>query len=486
MAGVAGLNWIAMNLFELAEVESLDPIAFERLNQAYLFSAGDNGEIGYGFRAWNHAIIEVTGDSRNVLEGARGIGYYIQTGMEGIEDFNVVWPTREDPRFRPIDWIRDEADRVIVYMQNTNQLMLVRDMSRREPTGPLNHNGRRTGHIFRSGCGALGYAIGSANHEGWEHMARHLGDSCANSPNALLDGHASTLLHTLWGSLGAARSNEAGFRHYMEGIRWWFVMAQTHDGSFVAMPGRDYASTDHVYAGRNFPTATAALILSVKEAQLQITGANAPHIVRQQGVEEEEAEDERPGRRPSTRTGPDLTPFGNDFTITHCTREAELLGSSAPYSRVLSALDAAAVNNDEHGTEAAEFAAQLRAWIAEQNSEIIEGALTQPAQTLASTRDYMRRLSGIDDYGSAGARRILERIGEDSDTRTLARYYEQLDRILALEAERGATDETTRGKQQLAQQIQRFIQTPGLGFRLMGDARELLSEVQSALPSPVE
>lgn len=38
-------------------------------------------------------------------------------------------------------------------------------------------------------------------------------------------------------------------------------------------PGRDYASTDHVYGTRNYPTACAALILSLKEKHLQITGA---------------------------------------------------------------------------------------------------------------------------------------------------------------------------------------------------------------------
>jgi hypothetical protein len=59
----------------------------------------------------------------------------------------------------------------------------------------------------------------------------------------------------------------------MDGIKWWFIMAQAHDGGFVVMPGRDYASTDHVYATRNFPSACAALILSVKEKRLQITGA---------------------------------------------------------------------------------------------------------------------------------------------------------------------------------------------------------------------
>ena len=89
----------------------------------------------------------------------------------------------------------------------------------------------------------------------------------------LMDGHASTHMHVLWGSLGAALAEEKDFRKYMEDIKWWMIMAQTHDGGFVVMPGRDYASTDHVYGTRNFPTACAALILSLKEKRLQITGA---------------------------------------------------------------------------------------------------------------------------------------------------------------------------------------------------------------------
>lgn len=68
-------------------------------------------------------------------------------------------------------------------------------------------------------------------------------------------------------------AEEKDFREYLEDIRWWMIMAQAHDGSYVVMPGRDYASTDHVYGGRAFPTACASLILSVKDKRLRITGA---------------------------------------------------------------------------------------------------------------------------------------------------------------------------------------------------------------------
>lgn len=90
----------------------------------------------------------------------------------------------------------------------------------------------------------------------------------------LLDGHASTHMHVLWGSLGAAMADEKDLREYLDYIKWWMIMAQTHDGGFVIMPGRDYASTDHVYGTRNFPTACAAFILSIKEKRLRITGAS--------------------------------------------------------------------------------------------------------------------------------------------------------------------------------------------------------------------
>jgi hypothetical protein len=80
-------------------------------------------------------------------------------------------------------------------------------------------------------------------------------------------------MHVLWGTLGAALADQEDFREYLDYNKWWMIMAQAHDGGFVVLPGRDYASTDHVYATRNFPTACAALILSLKEKRLQITGA---------------------------------------------------------------------------------------------------------------------------------------------------------------------------------------------------------------------
>ena len=59
--------------------------------------------------------------------------------------------------------------------------------------------------------------------ESWRHMGDHLAAACASSPEALLDGHASATMHTLWGSLAAARAGEEAFRAYMDYNKWWLV-----------------------------------------------------------------------------------------------------------------------------------------------------------------------------------------------------------------------------------------------------------------------
>ena len=124
-----------------------------------------------------------------------------------------------------------------------------------------------------------------------------------------------------------------GFRHYMDGIKWWFVMGQTHDGGFVPMPGRDYASTDHVYATRVMPSAIAALILSVKERKLQITGASSivpPASENESGSENTGQLQAPKADKPSQAS----LILGSDFVIKHCQAQARMLEGSTPYPRV--------------------------------------------------------------------------------------------------------------------------------------------------------
>lgn len=272
MAMPAGLGMVALSLFKEAGLNHAEP-SYRRLHQAYLDSVGQNGSIDYGFKGWDHAVIELQ-DSKGLPKNSpKGIGYECLDGMKGIGEYSIVWPTKDDPRYRPTDWLKKEQATNRVFDRGGGSRLVIRTMLPEEPKKPMEHNGGKCDHFGRSGVGALAHAIGNRENESWVYLSDHMAKGCAMSGGDLMDGHASTHMHVLWGSLGAALAEEKDFRKYMEDIKWWMIMAQTHDGGFVIMPGRDYASTDHVYGTRNFPTACAALILSVKEKQLQITGA---------------------------------------------------------------------------------------------------------------------------------------------------------------------------------------------------------------------
>jgi hypothetical protein len=272
MALPGGLAMVAMSLFKEAGLDHAQP-AYERVHQAFLGSVGTNGSIDYGFKAWDHAVIKLDDPKGSPKNSPKGVGYLCEEGMANIGGYTVEWPTKSDPRYRPTDWLRTEKETNHVYDFGGGKRIVVRTMAPEEPTRPMKYDGRPADHFARSGTGALAHSIGNADNKSWGYLSDLMATACANSPNSLLDGHASTHMHVFWGSLGAAVAEPKDFQKYMEGIKWWFIMAQGHDGSYVVLPGRDYASTDHVYGGRVFPTACAATILAVKDKRLQITGA---------------------------------------------------------------------------------------------------------------------------------------------------------------------------------------------------------------------
>jgi len=272
MSVPGGLAMMSMSLFKEAGLDYGQP-AHERLFQAYLRTVDGGGGIGYGFNGLDHAVIMLTGPNAKKSNSRRGIGFIIESGMKDLGPYTIEWPVKGDPRYKPTDWLENEAATNRVFDYGGAKRLVVRTQDVAPPTQPFQHNGRRVDHLARSGTGALAHAIGNADREDFGFLAQHLATGCARSPQSLLDGHASTHMHVIWGSLGAALADEKEFRAYMEGIRWWFIMAHTHDGGFVVMPGRDYSSTDHVYGTRVFPTGCAAVILALKERRLQITGA---------------------------------------------------------------------------------------------------------------------------------------------------------------------------------------------------------------------
>lgn len=272
MAMPGGLTMLAMSLFKEAGLPYAAP-AHERLHQSYLCSMTSSGAIDYGFKDWDHAVIALSKPAGPPKNSPLGIGYLCPEGMTGIGEYKITWPTKADPRYKPTDWLAKETPTNRVYDMGGAQRLVIRTMLTPEPTKPYQHDGKACDHYGRTGVGALANSIGNGGNKSWGFVADFLATGAAKSSKGLLDGHASTHIHVLWGSLGAALASEKDFREYMDGIKWWFIMAQAHDGGFVVMPGRDYASTDHVYGTRNLPSACAALILSLKEKRLQITGA---------------------------------------------------------------------------------------------------------------------------------------------------------------------------------------------------------------------
>ncbi|MFU8893974.1 MAG: DUF6288 domain-containing protein [Luteolibacter sp.] len=272
MALTGGLAMTAMSIFKEAGLD-YGAVAHEQLNQAFIRSVDGGGGIGYGFSGLEHAVITLTGPNAKNSNSPRGIGFEIQSGMRNIGTYDINWPTKSDPRYKPTDWLEKEIETNRVFDFGEAKRLVIRTMPVAPPNRRYEHNGRRVDHLARSGTGALAHSIGNAGDPSWEFLAHHMATGCARSPESLLDGHASTHMHVIWGSLGAALADEKDFRNYMEGIKWWFIMAHTHNGGFVVMPGRDYASTDHVYGNRVFPTGCAATILALKERRLQVTGA---------------------------------------------------------------------------------------------------------------------------------------------------------------------------------------------------------------------
>lgn len=271
MAMPAGLGMLALSLFKEAGLPHAEA-SYQRIHEGYLCSVGGSGEIGYGFSDWDHATIELKDKKGPPANSPRGIGFECLDGMKGIGEYTVLWPTKSDPRYRPTDWLRREVETNRVFDKGGNQRLVIRNMAPEEPSRKMPYTGGLCGHFGRSGAGALAHKIGNADNPSWGYLADLLATGCANSPENLLNGHASTHHHVMWGSLGAALADPKDFRKYMDYIKWWMIMAETHDGGYVVMPGRDYASTDHVYGTRCYPTACAALILAVKDKRLRITG----------------------------------------------------------------------------------------------------------------------------------------------------------------------------------------------------------------------
>jgi hypothetical protein len=95
----------------------------------------------------------------------------------------------------------------------------------------------------------------------------------SESRKYLNDAHADSVLSVCWGLLGANVSgDEKAIRDMMDYNKAWLNMARCHDGSFVALPGRDMYDKGYYMSSRLHLTASMALVFSMDQPKLRIQG----------------------------------------------------------------------------------------------------------------------------------------------------------------------------------------------------------------------
>ncbi len=281
MAAPAGLSMLAMSVFKAAGVEFSEK-TYNELHQSYLRSATpESVSIVYCFPASpDHAAIKLEDPDRCKTDA--GPGFRVPTGMRGIGKYTIEWPTPKEtrkfhlgPAGTDTSWVEKEKDTNDVYMffkNSPDKRIVVRNLVLPEPTKP--YNTTKACAQAPVGLGALANSIGNKDKKSWQYLATHCGNSCALGYGTWFDGHASAGMHHLWVGLGASRAEKEKFRKFMDGVKWWFIMQQTHDGTYLNCPNRDRPTgANKNYGPHDLSSANAALILSLPRRVLLITGA---------------------------------------------------------------------------------------------------------------------------------------------------------------------------------------------------------------------
>lgn len=292
IAAISGLQMIGMSLFKEAGL-SYDERLYQNIHQHYLNSTSPEAvNIAYAFGnadrlndadiAHRHAIIKLK-DPTKGLSG-RGPGYVCPTGMDGIGEYEIVWPTKADPRWKPTDWIANETDTNIL-TEHGGEGEGIRRVDRDNPEykvapepGKAYDTTKTGSHLAPVGMGAVAHLIGDQA-SSWNYLGLHAANTCVLGPGNAFDGHAASNLHGFWSILGAARSDRPEeLREYLDYMKTFLILSETHNGGLILQPwGRDRpnCNSDVSYGPRVLPTATGAILLALGKRHLRITGAGS-------------------------------------------------------------------------------------------------------------------------------------------------------------------------------------------------------------------
>lgn len=288
IAAISGLQMVGMSLFREAGLP-FDERLYSNIHQHYLNSSSPSAlNIAYAFGnadklndadlSRRHAIIKLADPSKGL--SGRGPGYVCPTGMDGIGEYEIVWPTKADPRWKPTDWIAREAATNILTEHKGDGIRRVDRNNPRykvapEPTKPFKTTGTG-GHLAPVGMGAVAHLIGSQP-DSWTYLGEHAANTCVIGKGNGFDGHAASNMHAFWSILGAARSNQPEkLREYFDYMKSFLILSETHNGGLILQPwGRDRpnCNSDVSYGPRTLPTASGAILLALGKKKLRITGA---------------------------------------------------------------------------------------------------------------------------------------------------------------------------------------------------------------------
>ncbi len=128
-------------------------------------------------------------------------------------------------------------------------------------------------YVGRTGAAIVAHRLSPEFPESAEYLVKYRSYAKSIAVRSLADGHADPGLGFFWGLMGGAASDdETVLRTVMDYYKFYFNMMRCFDGSFVVLPGRDYADFAYSRSSRNHPTATMILALGLNNPKLLIQG----------------------------------------------------------------------------------------------------------------------------------------------------------------------------------------------------------------------
>ena len=124
----------------------------------------------------------------------------------------------------------------------------------------------------RTGATGIGYFL--SPYEGGIYRERALlhAQVIGKHPQSFPDTHGSPMMGMAYTAL-AANVDAPSFRKLMDANRWWFTMAQCHDGTFYYQPNRDNAG--YGSDSRTLASSVTAFIMTIPKRNLVMTGKQA-------------------------------------------------------------------------------------------------------------------------------------------------------------------------------------------------------------------